>query len=133
MALTVPSGRVQTAAVIATLQAAGLTVGDGSGAGLSGKYAVVYADLGVPDGPMGDRFADLDQTVFVHSCGSSAEQAQWVGDKTRAALLAGALSIDGRAVLYVDHVTSQPVQRDDDISPSVFYAVDQYTVATTPA
>lgn len=131
--MTVASGRVQTAAVIAALEAAGLTVGDGTGAGLTGKYAVVYADLGVPDGPMGDPYADLDQTVFVHGCGSTAEQAQWVADKARTALLGSPITVADRAVLYVDHNSSQPVARDDAISPAVFYAVDQYTVATTPA
>ena len=133
MALTVPLARTQTDAVIAALRAAQLSVGDGSGVGLTAPYVVVYADLGVLDGPMGDRFADLDQTVFVHGCGTTVEQAQWAADKARVTLLTGSLALDGRAVLYVDHVTSQPVQRDDDISPSVYFTVDQFTVSTTPA
>ena len=133
MALTVPSARTQTDAVIAALRAAQLSVGDGSGVGLTAPYVVVYADLGVLDGPMGDRFADMDQTVFVYGCGTTREQAQLVADKARTTLLAG-VTVPDRSLLYVDHVpTSQPIRRTDDISPSVFYTVDQYTVATTPA
>lgn len=129
--MTVPSGRDHTAAVVATLDAAGITAGNGSGAGLSGKYAVVYTDLGTLDGPIGDRFADLAQTIFVHSIGVGPDQAQWVADKSRTALLAG-VDVPGRAPLYLVHTSSQPVQRDDDVKPPVFYAVDVYTLSTTP-
>lgn len=131
--MTVASGRTQAAAVIALLESAGLAVGDGTATGITAsKYAVVYADLGVPDGTLGDPFADLDQTVFVHGCGTTAEQAQWVADKARTALLGASLTITGRATLWITHNHSQPVQRDDQIMPGVFYTVDQYTVQTTP-
>ena len=141
MALTVPSGREHVAAIIATLEAAGLTVGDASGKNpatgelYARPYVVVYGDLGALDGPMGDRFADLSQTVTLHGVGDGPEQAQWVGDKARVALLSDAVTVAGRATLYVAPITgaTQPVQRDDDVQPPLFYAVDQYTVATTPA
>lgn len=133
MALTIPTGRTHTAAVVATLEAVGLTVGDGSGKGLTAPYAVVYADLGGLDGPMGDRYADLDQTVFVHGVGTGPEQAQWVADKARVALLTTAITVTGRSVMCVEHVTSVPVQRDDDVTPPLYYSVDEYLLSTTPA
>ena len=133
MALTIPTGRTHTAGVIACLQAAGLTVGDSSGAGLTAPYTVVYGDMGALDGPLGDRFADLDQTLIVHGIGTGPEQAQWEADKARTALLSTAITVDARTVLYVQHTSSQPVERDDDVQPPLFYAVDTYTLSTTPA
>lgn len=133
MALTVPSGRTHTAGVIACLQTAGLTVGDASGVGLTAPYTVVYTDLGATDGPLGDRYADLDQTLIVHGVGTGPEQAQWEADKARVALLTTAITVDGRTVLYVEHTSSQSVQRDDDTQPPLFYAVDTYTLSTTPS
>lgn len=129
--MTIPSGRAHTAAVVAALDAAGISTGNGIGANLSGKYAVVYSDLGALDGPLGDRFADLEQTIFVHSVGVGPDQAQWVADKSRTTLLAG-VDVPGRARLNLVHTSSQPVQRDDDVKPPVFYAVDIYTLSTTP-
>jgi hypothetical protein len=139
MALTIPAGQPHTAAAVATLEAAGLTVGNGSGndpatgALYARPYVVVYGDLGALDGPLGDRFADLSQTLTVHGVGNGPEQAQWVADKARAALLTTPVTVAGRSTLYVSHTTSQPVQRDDDVQPPLFYEVDQYTLSTTPA
>jgi hypothetical protein len=133
MALTIPQGRPHTAAVVTTLETAGLTVGDGTGAGLTTPYVVVYTDSGDVDGPLGDRYADLTQTVFIHAVGTGPEQAQWAADKARAALLTTAVTVAGRTVLYLDHVTSVPVRRDDSIRPPLFLAIDQFALATTPA
>lgn len=132
MALTVPSAREHTVAVVAALIGAGLTVGNGSGAGLTTPYAVVYADLGALDGPMGDRFADLAQTLTIHYIGAGPDQAQWVADKGRAALLAG-VNVPGRALLDVVCEPAGPVQRDDDVSPPLFLAIDLCRIATTPS
>lgn len=135
MALTVPSGRVHTDGVIAALEAAGLSVGDGSGKGLTAPYCVVYTDLGDLDGPMGDRFADAEQHFFVHSIGLDRNGAQWEADKARVALLGTPITVEGREVMYVNPEPggSLPVQRDDDIQPPLYYAVDEYVLATTPA
>jgi hypothetical protein len=131
--MTVPVARTHTAAIVAVLEAAGLTVGNGSGIGLTAPYVVVYSDSGAVDGPLGDRFADLDQTVILHSVGTGPEQAQWVADKARTALLGSTPTVTGRTVLYVDHADSQPLYRDDDVTPPLYLAVDTYTFSTTPA
>jgi len=133
MALIVPEGRTHTDAAIACLEAAGLTVGDASGSNLAKPYLVIYGDQGTLDGPMGDRFADLNQTLTVHGVGDGPQQAQWVGDKARAALLSTPVDVTDRAVLYLTHLTTVPIQRDDSIQPPIFYTVDQYALATTPA
>ena len=133
MALTIPAAQPHTEAVLATLRTAGCTVGNGTGLGLTAPYSVLYADTGKLDGPIGDRFADLDQTLFVHGVGTGPEQAQWEADKARAALLGTAILVAGRTVMYVTHVISQPVQRDDAVQPPLFFTVDQYLLSTTPA
>jgi hypothetical protein len=130
---TIPEGQPHTEAVLATLRAAGVTVGNASGAGLTSPYCVLYTDVGALDGPLGDRFADLTQTLFVHGIGTGPEQAQWEADKARVALLTMPITVAGRAVLSITHVTSQPARRDDAVQPPLFYAVDQYRLATTPA
>lgn len=131
--LTVPSGYDHTEAVVAVLDAAGITTGNGTGKGLTVPYVVVYSDLGALDGPMGDRFADLDQALFVHGVGDGPEQAQVEADRARAVLLTNAIAVDGRAQLYLSHESSRPVDRDDSVAPPLFYAVDEYHLATTPA
>jgi hypothetical protein len=85
------------------------------------------------DGPLGDRYADLEQTAIFHGIGLSREQAAWVIKQARTLLLMTAVTVDGRRTLYINCRPASPVQRDEDVQPPLFYAVDEYTFATTPA
>lgn len=132
MTLTIPTSRPVTAALKAALEAANLRVGEGTGKGLTAPFSVLYPASPDLDGPMGDRYADADHTVMIHHVGDGPEQAEWQADQAAAALLPG-VTVDGRTVLYVTRENSQPVQRDDALSPPLYYLVDTYVVATTPA
>ncbi|HET7386849.1 MAG TPA: hypothetical protein VFJ19_09340 [Nocardioidaceae bacterium] len=127
----IPQARPHTDALLAALRAAGLTVGDATGTGLTAPYSVLYTDEGSLDGSLGDRFSDLTMTAVLHSFGAGRQQAQWGVDKARAAVLAG-VSVPGRNTLYVTQLASQPVTEDTDVTPSLFLAIDVYRFATTP-
>jgi hypothetical protein len=132
MTLTVPTSRPVTIALLAALTDAGLTAAEGTGKGLTAPYSVLYPSSPDLDGPLGDRYADAEHTVMVHHVGAGPEQAEFQSDQVAAAWLPG-LTVTGRSVLYVDRTDSQPVQRDDDTSPPLYYVVDTYVVATTTA
>lgn len=70
------------------------------------------------------------QLVFV---GRTAEQATWVADKARAVLLAGAFTVPGRSVFWVEEVAGRPLQRDDDEHPPLYSIATNFKIRTTPA
>lgn len=97
-------------------------------------YAVLYPGMtGPTDGPAsGDSF-DAPQSWQVTYVGSSAEQADDIRDDCRGALLGAVLTVTGRACWPVELADSQPVRRDDDVDPPLYYAADRFTARTTPA
>ena len=104
-------------------------------------YCVVYSGLADTDGPSGSPDADVDAEVQVTSIGDSEEQASWMADKVRAALLDGAVPAPptGRAWQRprrpILHVLTRPVERDDDAGPGapLFHVATVYALPTTPA
>lgn len=134
MSLTIPDNQAHTTAFVAALESVGWPVGRATGKGLAAPYFVVYADPGVMSGPLGDRFADLTQTVVLHSFGVLPEQAEDGIRRAREVLLPG-VRVPGRNTLYVTTLASQPVQRDDDADTSdvLYLAVDVYRMRTSPA
>lgn len=130
--LTVPTSRPVTAALLQALDDADLTAAEGTGEGLTAPYSVLYPSSPDLDGPIGDKYADAEHTVMVHHIGTGPEQAEWLADQVAAALLPG-VAVPGRDLLYVTREDSQPVQRDEDVKPPLYYVVDTYVVATTPA
>jgi hypothetical protein len=133
-----PPGRPHTAGVIAALRAVGLLVGDAIAPVATGaqKWAVVYGGgVGLLSGTMRDERTDASPVIQVTSVGTTAEQSEWVADKARATLLARptTVAVAGRKVLSVSVEASQPTRRDDDVFPPLYYGVDLYRIATTPA
>ncbi len=97
-------------------------------------YAVLYpAGSGRLDGPQSDVHADAQQVVQVTSVGESREQAEALSDRVRAAMLDARPAVAGRYVQDVQLDASQPVRRDDDVRPALWYAVDLFRLWTTPA
>ena len=74
-----------------------------------------------------------DFGITVHSVGTTPEQAQWVAERVYAQLLGARLTIPGRKARPVRAITSQPLQKDTDVSPPLFYCVDVFGLTTTPA
>lgn len=133
MTLTVPASRPVTAALKQALADAGLTVAEGTGKGLTAPFTVLYPSSPDLDGPIGDRYADADHAVMMHHVGTGPEQAEFQADKAAAVLLQPGLEVAGRTVMYVTREDSQPVQRDDDLDPPLYFITDTYVVATTPS
>ena len=128
--MATPTLRLHTDAVIAALEADGLTVGDATGEGLTTPYVVVYRISGTRDGEA-DAPEDRAELVFQITCvGTGRKQAEWVQDKAEAALRS--ITVAGRSVrVYVD--SDGPVSRDDDTPVPLFYSTPRYRLWTTPS
>lgn len=130
------SRRAHTKAVITALGAAGLSVGDGvAPTAASQKWAVVYGGgTGSQTGSIADERSDVAPLIQVTSVGTTQEQAEWVADKATNTLLARpcSVSIPGRQLLFLALEHSEPVRRDTDVTPALFYGVDLFRVASTP-
>ncbi|MEU6710003.1 hypothetical protein ABZ897_00875 [Nonomuraea sp. NPDC046802] len=97
-------------------------------------YAVVYPDSGMLT-PGRRTLANNGPTELryqITSVGASPAQAQWVADKTRAAVLANVPAIVGRRVWPTVEEGSQPLRRDD-VSTNLFFATAQYLTRSDPA
>lgn len=145
MTRTVVDRGAQTDAVIAALIAAGVTTGDAvrpPGGGFPGQdstagfvpYAVVYQGVtSLIDGPVDDPDADVIDEYQVTSVGITRKSASVIAFKAKTALLTGVLIVPGRCVQLVEWMSGRPVERDDDVTPPLFYAIDIYAITTSPA
>jgi hypothetical protein len=98
------------------------------------RYAVLWPLDAPLDGPVGEPVADAWYGFQVTSVGRTVEQAELVADRARAALLApSAVGVTGRHVDQVLATGGAPVQRDDDLTPPVYYRADTYQMHTSPA
>lgn len=95
--------------------------------------AVVYGTPGQSSGPLGDRFADLQVDFQVTAVGTGPEQALYIADAVKAALLSAPPSVAGRAVWPLWQTAAQPVQRDDTVQPPLWIATAQYVIKSNPA
>lgn len=133
--MSVPSARTHSKAVEAALVAAGLRVGVGRRPAGDLPCVVLYpGGLNELNGPVSDSHADAAPIMQITSVGATVDQTEWARDKAAVALLDGAITVAGRAHAQPPVLeASQPVRRDDDVTPPVFYAVDLYRLSTTPA
>jgi len=98
------------------------------------RYCSVFVDNGFRDQERltgGQWTADF--SITVHSVGTTPEQAQWVAERVYAQLLGVRLTIPGRRARPVRAQGSQPVRVDADVSPPLFYTVDEFGLTTSPA
>lgn len=136
--MTTPTVLPHMDAVQAALTAAGLTVYLGGipiDAGWSppDKFAVLYPDPGMAvRESLADRRTDFEATFQITCVGGSAERALWVADKARMALSVP-LTVTGRASWRPEELGGPPVQRDDDVTPPLWFVPVQYRLISTPA
>lgn len=121
-------------AVKAALEAAQLVVGLGGAPdpvpGTS-MYAVVYFTPGQSvSESLADQRTDFDGLFQVTCVGPDEERCLWVADKVRKALFAP-IAVDGRKAWRPEELGGPPVQRDDDVSPPLFYVPIQYRLKST--
>jgi hypothetical protein len=131
--MTTPASLPHIDAVLAVHTAAGLTVFLGGAPPTSAPpYCVLYPEPGTPvRASLADDRVDYVSTVQVTCVGESAEQALNYADRSSAAM-SPPLVVTGRTARRPEHLDGQPVQRDDDITPPLFYAVARYRLRSTP-
>jgi hypothetical protein len=124
-------------AVKAALEDQGLTVYIGGTPGGTwsppDRFAVLYPDPGTA----GRASLAGERTDFRHLCqitcvGGDPERALWVADETRKAL-AGPLAVDGRATWLPEDQGGPPLQRDDDVTPPLWYVPVLYLIQSIPS
>lgn len=127
--------------VIATLEAAGLTVGDGVGKVDSGGELITPQVIvhmipgGQIDGTAASPDAWADARFQLTAVGSIARQARWALDKASTALADNGVTVAGRVIQRVRPVENQPwgkTERDQDVTPPVFYATRVYGMHSFP-
>ncbi|MGM9380342.1 hypothetical protein [Streptomyces antibioticus] len=125
-------------AVQTALENAGLTVYLGGAPTDQGwtppdRFAVLYPDAGraVQASLAGER-TDFDAVMQITCVGSDVVRALWVAGRVRQAL-AAPLEIEGRVCWPAEDLGGPPVQRDDDVTPPVFFVPVQYRICSTSA
>lgn len=107
---------------------------DAAGKPPAAPYAVLYPDPGWPEGTLGDRWRWLLLGFQVTGVGATRRQAQWVADWARGVLLTQQPVVPGRVVHPLwQQEGSPPIDRDDDVSPPLFYAPVLYQMRSVPA
>lgn len=135
--MTAPSVLPHVDALQAVLAGAELTVYlGGAPPGIAptdqSPYIVLYPDPGIPlVASLADDRVNFQGVVQLTCVGLTAEQALNVHDRAAAALTA-VLSVSGRTSWKPEHLDGQPVHRDDDVSPPVFYAISRYRLRSIP-
>lgn len=123
-------------AVQTALEDAGLTVYLGGTPTSSGwsppdKFAVLYPEPGeAVRESLADARTDFMTTFQVTCVGGDLERCLWVADKVRAALSVQ-LTVAGRSAWKPEDLGGPPVQRDDDVTPPLFFVPVQYRLKST--
>lgn len=121
-----------TQALLSVLQATGRPVGDAvAPPAASAPYVVLYPQSGTRGGPIADPDADAALTYQFTCVGRDRRGAQWLAD--RVADVVRNVAFPGRALLRVQLLNDSPVERDDDVTPPLWYATPVYQFWTTPA
>ncbi|MET8658152.1 hypothetical protein [Streptomyces griseus] len=136
--MTTPTVLPHVDAVQAALAGAGLTVylgGTPTSAGWSppGQFAVLYPDPGTASrASLAGERTDFSHMMQVTCVGATVERTLWVADKVRQAL-AGPLTVAGRRTWLPQDLGGPPVQRDDDVTPPLFFVPVQYLIQSIPS
>lgn len=132
--MVAPDTKPHVDAVMAALMGAGLTVGDGgapSAIPATGIYAALYFDPGQSFAEsLADQRSDFALSFQVTAVGPTAEKCRWATQRIRAALHAP-LTVAGRTSWRPEELGGPPIQRDDDVSPPVYYLPVQYRLQST--
>jgi hypothetical protein len=136
--MTTPTVLPHVDAVEAALIGGGLTVYVGGTPTSAGwvapdKFAVIYPDPGMAGrASLADDRTDFTAMFQVTCVGGSVERALWVADKVREAL-SGPLTVAGRAAWRPEDQGGPPVQRDDDVTPPLWFVPVQYRIQSIPS
>lgn len=97
-------------------------------------YAALYTNTGryPQDRFTGPQGATVTYTYWLHSIGSTPDQAQAIAERVLRQLLNWRPTIAGYGCSRMIHRASQPIQLDDTIRPPLFYCVDQFDLTSNP-
>lgn len=130
MAYTAYDPRLQTNAIIARLEdQTTRPVGDAQApADTTRPYTVVYSlDDDPGEASQTDPHMVANPAFQVTSVGDTRDQAQWMQKQARDALLGWVPIVTGYRSGPVEGLLSGRIQRDPDIEPPLFSAVDRFT------
>ena len=134
-----PRQQPHAQAILDQLAAAGLKVGDHQNAKTTdGKIVAPSVVLylipgGTLDGPTALPEDDGDLRFQLTSIGRTAAEARVTADKAAAALTFP-VEVSGRSISRVRPITAYDrVDRDDDVQPPLFYAIQRFGLLTVPA
>lgn len=136
--MTAPAVLPHADAVTTALVDAGLTVYlGGAPAGVSptagDPFVVLYPEPGrATAASLADDRTAFSAVVQLTCVGLTAEQVLSVADRAAAALSV-VLPVTGRTSWKPESLDGQPVQRDDDVVPPVFYATSRYRLRSIPS
>lgn len=112
-----------------------IVIGEGAAPAVlpaGGLYAVLYVSPGLRSpASLADDRTSLSLPFQVTSVAPSAERALWVADRV-AEVLAPRLTVDGRTTWRVVELGGPPVQRDDGVTPPLWYVPVQYRLMSIP-
>lgn len=132
--MAVPQVLPHVDAVLSALAAAQLTsyLG-GAPQGVPPPYAVLYPSPGTPvRASLADDRVNWQSVLQVTCVAETAEQTLNYADRVRAALDVP-LVVTGRTGWRPEALDGQPVTRDDDVTPPVYYAVARWRLRSTPS
>lgn len=134
MSTPTPNALDHVDAVMAALTAADLTVYlGGSPPAAPPPFCVLYPDPGAAvRASLADDRVDFVTVVQITAVGTTAEQALNYADRAAAAM-SPALQVAGRTSRRPEALDGLPVQRDDDVTPPVFYSAARYRLRSTPS
>jgi hypothetical protein len=134
--VTAPTVLPHVEALEAVLAAVPLTVyvgGAPAAQPLPPNYVTLYPDPGTAEAAsLADDRTVLDAMVQITCSATTAAGAIGTADRVRAALQAP-LTVAGRACWRPEELGGPPLQRDDDVTPPLWYLPVQYRLRSTPA
>lgn len=97
-------------------------------------YVVLYSQWASPAGDsVGCRRGDAVLNFRAIATAVTAEQAEAVAATAEGVLVGQVVTVDGRESFPIRWVQSTGVERDDDVTPPVFYVSTLYSVVSTVA
>lgn len=121
-------------ALIDVLRASGLTVGDGSGEGLTRPYVTVDVLSGRAyttslDGDQDGRALPVPLTLV----GDSPRACRWLADRVEAALLDRRLVVNGRTTAPMTRTSATAPDVDNKLQPSAWWTTEIWNVSSVRA
>jgi hypothetical protein len=102
--------------------------------GTEAPYLVAHPDPGdVEAARLCGRRSRITVYTIWHAVGSGPEQALWVADRARVALLGDPPVLTGRKVYRLVQEGSEPVRRDNTVQPPLYLAVFETGMFSDPA